>query len=309
MKRVLVLMVPFALGFLLMVPVRMAVSEFSTRYTWKQAADEPDCWALLLDGKQIGGWRQSEDRYSPLVNGQWGPSCNVPIPPPVAANVKSGCDCCGDDCQCAVRPCDKPECRCVLTEGKRRRGPENYGIVTDKIGEKGERYLLGDRRVSKKEALKAVTDGKVPDDRHKPSLTFAGGSDAERKAAVDAAVKAGLGNATLIQDYPADSALLKPGFVIPSTYLQSPDGKVIGRLPNLANAVELAAVRKAVPEYDPTKDPNPTQDDVERLWKEISDKAAKVWADVSAWVSEHEKLILVVLGIVAFILFRKTQAK
>jgi len=276
-------------------------------YQWERVSFDPDCWGLRFNGVQVGAWRQSEGKYAPYYRStdSWGAVCRPPIAPPVPAKVKKAkkkeCECCqdcgcGDNCNCGLgKPCS-PFCRCLLGE----KGKKNFGIVEEKVGGHGERYTLGGQPATRRQIIEALTGGpsSIPDDRSKPSLTFAGGTDAERTAAVNASKQTDLADSCLIQDYAADNALLKPGFAVPSTYLQLPDGKVLARIPSIATIAQLGAVRKAVPSYEPAKDPDPTKPSVlpsltlEDLEKKLSEVPGWVW---------------VALAVGVYLFFRKQQ--
>lgn len=260
-------------------------------YQWEQSATDSDCWGLRLGGVQVGAWRQSDGRYHPYFSSSnsWGVATRAPIAPPIEART-GGCNCCdscpcdGDSCPCKLgkEPCSR-DCKCLLGTAR----PEaNYGVVTEKIGEHGERYTLGGAAISRRQAVESIGGpASIPDDRAKPSLSICGGTDAERSAAVAAAKQAGLDAVALVQDYPADSPLLKPGFVVPGVYLQAMPGKVLARTPSISPDV-YAAVRKAVPEYDPKKDPDPTRPalglSLADLEKKLAELPGWAWAVVGA---------------------------
>ena len=200
-----------------------------------------------------------------------GGQCMQPAPAPeyVApqAAIAEECNCCpacscGENCQCSQgKPCCD-DCRCLLASSKSAvcgatpavDPVAHPGVIADKMHQHGNRYRINDHDVSRREAFAAVTT--VPDDRAKLSLTFAGGTEAERKAAVETAAAIGLTRDCLVQALPAESPLLKKGFVTtghPTVYLQAPDGKPLIRRPD-ASLESLQLVAAQVAAYDPSKD-------------------------------------------------------
>ncbi len=163
-------------------------------------------------------------------------------------------------CTCAsTGPCHQT---CACARGRSKDPPT--GVVPNKVGQRGERYTVNGKPVSKHDAIESLTVGQVPDDAKKLRLTIIG-DKASRDAVLSdigtAPVFASLRNELVIQDYEPDAPLIRGlGFKTdgsPTIYLQEPNGKVLLRQDRYENAERLAAaIRRADPRYDPSKDPD-----------------------------------------------------
>ena len=221
------------------------------------------------------------------------------------ARAGGGCACC-PECQCedidscpckAGLPACSSGCRCltVRTSGPAVDPVEFPGIM-DHAKPDAPKYRVNGREVSRQDVLDKLAQ--VPDDRKTLSLTFCGGTEEERKAAVDAAKNTGLDRSTLIHAYPADNPLVGDGFVTtghPSVYLQTPNGKVLLRAEK-ADPFTLLAVADKVKGYDPSKDPTPGNEglaflpDLEKL---LGNASPWQWAALAAigylWYSRNQQ--------------------
>jgi hypothetical protein len=140
------------------------------------------------------------------------------------------------------------------------------GVEADKVGIHGEQYRINGRLAAKKHAIETIEKGdggQVPDDTKKLRLTIIGTEADQARVLADVnshAAFASLKDKLLTQDYSPANWALSAGFVTtggPTIYLQAPDGKVLLRQDSYAGADALAeAIRKADPNYDPTRDPN-----------------------------------------------------
>lgn len=167
---------------------------------------------------------------------------------------------CSTACVCgcnAGKPCT---CQGAVPDTKKEE-PKNFGMDASKIG-KEPKYWINGKEVSRREAMAAVQ--KVPDDRHKLSLTIIGSVD-DRKRVLQELDKLGeLRALVVVQAYNPDDPMIKLfGFVTsgkPTIYLQRSDGVVLHRQDIFNEVEELAtAIRKADPAYDPKKDPDLTK--------------------------------------------------
>lgn len=258
-------------------PLPQAEGNAETDYRWERIG-ATGWYALIQNGSQVGAWKPTTGEYRRYFRqtDSWSDPQPLPTDAPKKTPFSLTCDNCGcaEGCPCKAGSCDcklgKPccdACHCLLKDAGRqptadsRKASQNFGLKLDKIGQKGERYEHCGRPVSKERACQALAgSGPIPNDAAKHSLTFIGGDDAARKAARAAADQAGLTGDKLVQDFPADNPLLKPGFVTrgTQTYLQTPAGKTLARTPSFSPTA-LAAVRKAHPDYDPQKDPDPAK--------------------------------------------------
>jgi hypothetical protein len=143
--------------------------------------------------------------------------------------------------------------------------PVFFGVDRDKISS-GERYRIGDREVTKHEAIEQLgaASGTIPNDAANLRLTVIG-SEEDRHHVLDDLTKspalAPWKDRLVVQDYgPTDWAVAGVGFVTsgkPNLYVQHPDGKVLLRLDEYPGPEALAeALRKADPNYRPDQDPN-----------------------------------------------------
>jgi len=208
-------------------------------YSWHrgQASAGELCWYRYKDGQLIAGWIPSTNTFRWYKDGVW---CE-PVTPPWEEEKKTGK---------AVTRSDPP----VF-----------FGVDPDKIS-RGERYRIGGRDVSKREAIEQLgaPSGQIPNDAANLRLTVIGADEDRRRVLDDLAKSPALASwkdKLVVQDYaPTDWAVTGAGFVTagkPTLYLQQPDGKVLLRLDQYDGPEALAeALRKADPNYRPDQDPN-----------------------------------------------------
>lgn len=167
----------------------------------------------------------------------------------------AGCPCHHDGCDCGNGgPC---EIGCQVVEGK-----SNFGVDTTKIHTE-ERYTIDGQIVPKAQAYAALVEG-LEDDSHRLSLTVIGS-----KADCDRVLQDlqqpqfhEFASRCVVQDYRPDDWPMRVGFQTsgnPTIYLQKPDGQVLARTDKYEGPQTLEAVRKADPNYQPAKDPDPTK--------------------------------------------------
>lgn len=263
-------------------------------YRWERSASDADCYGLRLNGIQVGAWRVSTNEYRQLIGNTWGPLCRPPINVPGAQALKrSDCPCCGENCQCAVRPCDKPDCKCVLQVKHfagavvEKDGTLNFGLTRPAEPRPAKRIHNG-REVSKEQIFAALGKASLADDSGQLALTVIG-PDAERQRVLSdlesAAPLAAFKGKVKVQGYTPDHWAVKDaGFVTtgtPTIYCQAPDGKVFHRQDSYAGPEALAeALRKASDSYNAAKDPNLNQSEIERLFSDAKQQIETV----PAWV-------------------------
>jgi hypothetical protein len=159
------------------------------------------------------------------------------------------CPCVACDCSTG-RPCN-PNCNC---------GSPPTGVVAEKVGQFGERYILNGKPVPKHEAIEAVVAGQLPDDAHKQRLTIIGAKADRDRVLADLEHAELLRSDLVVQDYEPDAPLIRglgfKGDGTPTIYLQAPSGKVLWRMDRYEGVEPLAsAIRRARPDYDPNTDP------------------------------------------------------
>lgn len=197
-------------------------------YEWREYHGQPGMFYLhAADGRRLGAWKESTCQFWPLdqQTWAWGAECRPPCPLPAT---------------------EQP----VL----------NFGLVTSKINQKGPRYLIGDKEVSREQARKAVQTGTLEDDSHKLRVTVFG-SPAKTKPVAEAIAASDVGSKVLVQQYQPDDPMVKGlGFKTeadPTVYVQAPEGKVLHRSRGpLDPQAAVQQVRKANSGYDPNKDPD-----------------------------------------------------
>jgi hypothetical protein len=205
---------------------------------WRPVTGFPEQLALWQGGRQLGTYDRGAGRYWPLLDAtarQFGSPGEPPVSPPAGW--------------------DAPP-------------PQNFGLDLARLSEPaGEEFIVNGRAVSRQEAFAAVADGRLSDDSQKLRLTLIGPTeecarvrqDLERHPALTAQKEA-----LVVQDYRPDDPLLAGlGFVTsgaPTIYLQKPDGRVLFRLHSYPGPEVLAgAIRQRRPDYDPSKDDDPTK--------------------------------------------------
>ena len=125
-----------------------------------------------------------------------------------------------------------------------------------------ERYIINGIDATGEQALQALQEKNVPNDKHLLRLTIIGPADLRKKVRSDlenSPLLTCFSDKYLIQDYDPSNWAVKAGFFTegsPTIYLQSPTGKVLHRQDDYEDgAAGLAtALRKADPNYTPSLD-------------------------------------------------------
>lgn len=212
------------------------------RYEWKPFDDDPEQWALTLNGAQVGGYcsRDGEYRSFDAATRTWLARAVPPIPPPTPARAEIG---------------------------------QNFGVDASKFPklQPGESiYTVNGKRVNAQQAYRLVeAGGTLTDDSAKLRLTVVGTKEECDKVEGDLKTSPLLTpfkDKMLVQCYrPTDWAVAGvnlPTDGKPRIILQGPpdkDGKapVLHSQPDYDGPDGLAkALRKADPSYDPKKDPD-----------------------------------------------------
>lgn len=149
---------------------------------------------------------------------------------------------------------------------------QNFGVDRAKLSDRPDcdLYSINGKSASIHEVsarLGQPVGGPIPDDAGLLRLTVICQDTDRKKVIADLAAHpalAGLKGKLVVQDYQQTDWEMRPGFVRvgrPSIYLQAASGKVLHRQdeyrgPELLAQAVMAALRKAVPNYDPQKDPD-----------------------------------------------------
>lgn len=242
-------------------------------YSWKRSDTDPDYWLLFAGPIQVGAHSQSKGQYFPLLpNGTWGEPCQpsqyappVPVPPAVSKReAKKSCKCCGEECDCAFKPCGKPGCNCVVPGAViEKDGTLNFGL-TRPTAKQSPKSVHNGREVTKSQLMEVLQKASVPNDAGELCLTVIGPEAERNRVLADLAASPVLApwkGKLKIQGYPPDHWAVKDsGFVTtgkPTIYCQAPDGKVLHRQDSYVGPEPLAeALRGVDPSYSPGRDPN-----------------------------------------------------
>jgi hypothetical protein len=205
-------------------------------WEWRTRPDDPARRYLFRDGVQVGGYDTEHDyfrRYDAATR-TWGPTGPVPAEAPGPV------------------PGREP----------RRPREENYGVELGRLSRE-ETFVKDGRRVSRQEAVVAL-EAEVKDDSRLLRVTVIGADGERERVLQDLAASpllAGFRDHYLLQDYPPEHwAVAGAGFRRdghPTIYVQAPDGTVLHRQDGYDGPGLLAAaLRRADPAYDPSKDPD-----------------------------------------------------
>jgi hypothetical protein len=249
-------------------PVGPALAQAPLSYDWRPIDAEQS--ALFQGDVQVGVLvLATGDYYQRLAPGQFDGPCSCPTSLPPAAAKKpmpkaEGCPCCGEDCQCGVKPCGKPSCRCVLSAGTvEADGTPNFGLDLSQMPAPG-KHILNGQEVTKEEMMQAIGKPQLPDDAEQMCVTVIG-PDASRKqvmADLDThpALSPWKGKVKVHGYDPSHWAVAQAGFLTtgsPTIYCQAADGQVLHRQDEYRGPEALAeALRRADPSYQPQKDPD-----------------------------------------------------
>jgi len=249
-------------------PVGVPAIASESGYRWFQSSKDADAWGLRLNGQLVGGWRQSTGNYYAWLGNGWSEPticpASLPVRPVQQSTKTDYCRCCGENCQCNVKPCGRPDCNCVFREATiESDGTLNFGLDREAISHRPRRIHNG-REVSREQLLEAIGKAAIPDDASLICLTVIGPEADRQRVLVDLSSSPTLAQwkgKLKIQGYdPTHWAVRDSGFVTtgkPTIYCQSSDGKVLHRQDSYAGPEQLAeALRQADANYDPKKDPN-----------------------------------------------------
>lgn len=229
---------------------------------WRTLPAEPGTFYLFRNGVQTGCYYEKEDMYRPYDSGTdtWGAMINPPW--------------------------------------KKEKPIQNFGVDISKI-EKSEHphYHLSGRRSCRKEVFQAL-EGQLQDDSNKLHLTIIGSKDEAQKVLADLDNDAKLAEFKgrfLVQAYRPESPMIAGlGFVsgTPMIYLQLPNGKVVHRQDGYKGPEQLAtALRRADPNYDPSKDPDLSKKKPDSPVPSPSTGVIPLWA----WIALGTVLLVVVI--------------
>ena len=247
---------------------------------WRQLANDPGRWHLFVNGKQAGAYCPTENIYRACDAVRWHAPSEPPADLPQAAKAKaSGCGCKGGACKCETGCCG---CRsngvcsvgCSCTDFSADlpafappigHDAPNHGLCPEWLGNRGPEVIYhGSQKVTLNEALQSIES--VPDYRAKPQATIWAKGDVG-KATMEQVKAAGIQDAFYwtvrdpdhwhAKDRDGQRAFRTDGN--PSIYIQAPNGKPLHSSHRPLTGVEMAALRKADPNYSPDKDPDVTK--------------------------------------------------
>ena len=200
---------------------------------WTPVSNDKTQIALMVNGKQVGNYHTDLNEYHPYdeITDTFKGGENTP-PHPLPANYLPR----------------KPE---ITNFGVNRLTPHTR-----------ERYIINGIDATGEQALQALQEKNVPNDKHLLRLTIIGSADLRKRVRSDLENNPLLtcfSDKYLIQDYDPSNWAVKAGFFTegsPTIYLQSPTGKVLHRQDDYEDgAAGLAtALRKADPNYTPSLD-------------------------------------------------------
>lgn len=273
-------------------------------YSWLQSG--PGQFALMLDGRQIGGLRASDCTYFNLMpDGTWQEAtCPTDLPPGVAPVKKccpaKGCKC-GGYCHCTKDKKCCPDCPCGGSE-KRVESELPTGVEPDKV--EADKHVVNGRSCSKREVMDAIKKATVPSDQNKLRLVLIGSQDATEAILRDLK---GIPDAAdfLTTAYTPDHWAVRDNGLANgkpfSIVVLTPDGTPLHRQWDYSGGVQALAeaLRDAKAGYDPSKDPDlRKRDPIASLTNLLREKLQEVPTEV--WVG---------LAIGAFLLYRAKVKK
>jgi hypothetical protein len=191
---------------------------------WRTRDDDPHRVYLFVDGRQRGGYDWAADEWRDFDGQTWG------------------------------RPRSFRQSIMAKPAG-------DFGVMREHLAA-GERLSIQGQSVA--ESRLASPESLVPDDSTNLRLTVIGSPEQRRRVLGDLVENTDLAEACrgmFVQSYaPTDWAVADAGFVTtgsPTIYLQAANGRVLHRQDEYHGPERLAAaLRRARPDYDPSKDPN-----------------------------------------------------
>ena len=240
----------------------------SSNWEWRTLSDHPGQWYLFKGGVQQGCLDMDEESYHPYdaATGKWGAVVQTPVGAPADAKEYGRK-------HRKPRPCPKPK----EQEPKEQEGKDtiqDFGVSRDKIPElaSGETfYTLNGTRVDASTAFRLVEKGgTLIDDSTKQRLTIIGSQDEVNKVLQDLKSNAklsALSASMVVGVYGADHWAINgvglphdghPTIIIQSAPDTSGRGKVLHVQRDYQGGAEdlATAIRRADPNYDPSKDPD-----------------------------------------------------
>jgi hypothetical protein len=214
-------------------------------YVYKWQVMNETQHGLYCNGKFAGGYDHEAKHFLPFRDGAWGKAEAPPVAPPAPPP--------GFDAYMASKGKTLPT-----------------GVMRDKLSPK-ERFSIKGEEVPKDRIYECLGEGGCPDgvsspeklhdDSKKPVVSVIGGDDAARAAIVEK-VRTATAGAFKVWEGPAADWSFEPGFKKDGKpmvlYVQAADGTVLHRQDDFNDGIDkaLEAIRKAVPDYDPNKDPD-----------------------------------------------------
>lgn len=298
----------FLVGILLALPSQAGWQpvgpDYPSQYTWLQSQEDPDAFALLLNGRQAGAFYASQSVYYALLpNGAWQVAeCPVEAP---AGTYPDKCLCCRicrkSDCRCSPSNKCWPGCHCG--EKKQVESDLPTGVDVNKV--ESDKHSVNGRSCSKEDVLEALQKAQVPSDQNKLRLVLIGEQNATDAIlgdlkgipeAADFQVTAYTPDHWAVKDTGLSAG--KPFSIVVLT----PDGTVLHRQWDYDGGVQALAdaLRDAKQGYDPSKDADlrkrdPIADAVKVVVEKVKSVPNEVW------------IILAVVG--AFLLYQKKVKK
>jgi hypothetical protein len=204
--------------------------------------------------------------------------------------------CANPSCKC--NPCEcGPDCKCVGHTAKLEAiqhtddplsGIPNFGVDVAKIRSAAQRYeySINGKPCTKRQAVEAMEGkgaGAINDDSAHTRLSCIGTEEQCKQIESDVASNPAFKDLPFtFQSYrPSDPMVRDIGVApgSPSIYLQQPDGKVLARWENYPGADAVAGeLRKRKPDYDPSKDPQPSKPNPLNPLKGFD------WSSLPVWV-------------------------
>jgi hypothetical protein len=181
--------------------------------------------------------------------------------PPKSVKTCKNADCMCEDCKCDPCHCGKASPIEQVLEDTLM---PNYGLDVSKIRSNSKEfdYSINGKRCTKRQAMDALAGDGIVDDSTHLRLSCIGTKEECQPIIDDVANNpAYKGQNFTFQAYRPDDPMVKEIGLVPgkpAVYLQQPDGKVLARWESYAGPEQTAgAIRKADPNYDPSKDPRP----------------------------------------------------
>lgn len=298
----------FLVGVLLALPSQagwqMVGPDYPSQYTWLQSQEDPDAFALLLNGRQIGAFYVSQSVYYALLpNGAW-QVAETPVDLPASARKccpAKGCHCRGN-CHCTKDKKCCPDCPCGDSE-QHVESDLPTGVDVNKV-ESGKHSVNG-KSCSKQDVLEALQKAQVPSDQNKLRLVLIGEQNATDAILGDLKGIPEVADFQVTAYTPDHWAVKDTGLAGGKPFsivVLTPDGTVLHRQWDYDGGVQALtdALRDAKQGYDPSKDADlrkhdPIADAVKAVVEKVKSVPNEVW-----WIA---------LAVGAFLLYQKKVKK